>query len=317
MAQKLSLQEALDIRQFLRIEVEKILFGETDGFSGRTPLEDAEEIRAINAEIKRVESLYLEECKMEETINLSEPLFGVITAYHDLLLTAFEKRDKDPAPLFKKFQATLQRDISMQMQNIELDLLPFLERHGIRLDQFVNEARATDYYVEAVSSFYLIKDADDKIDDMLERISAIIASFDLQLADAFTTVHDKAKIESGEVVSLLMEAMRDSVTLFLKIAVEKLVPHCKKIGVDPHAILLEYFEQTAIPELEPEPEGDLLDEGMMVDIDSLEDDFDDFDDDDSPGRKRDFFEDNDSPDEGFDDEDDDEDFNPGKKRKGW
>lgn len=314
MTDKLSLDEVLDIRQFLSNEIEMIRFGE----SGRTPTEDEEEIIIITKEIKRVESLYLNEIKTEETINLLQPVFGVIEDYHKLLYTVFETPHKDPAPLIKKFQATLQRDISLQMDNLKLDLIPFLERHVIPFNDFVGAAKSSDYYKENTAKIFMISGTDAKIDAMLDRIVSIITSYESALTGAFLTMHDRKIFDSGDVINSLMTEMKVSLEKFLSIANDELIPYCDDNGFDPYQILVDLFDQIDLKQEESGFEGDLLDEGLEVDIDSLDDDFDDFDDDDEVGfGKRNRFDEEDS----FDDDagfgDDDDDFKPGKKRKGW
>ena len=316
MKNRISLDEARNLRQQIRLEQEEIIFSGEDGPDGDFAPEDAALLRELSAELKGIEAQHLEEFKNEETVNLLQPVFGVIADYHQLLYTVFESPHKDPAPLLKKFQATLQRDLSLQMDNLRLDLLPFLERHGIPFSDFVNAAQTGDYYKETTAKILMISGTDRKIDAMLDRITSVISSFESILTKAFLTLHDKNKSGSGDVISQLMTEMTGSLEKFLAIANEDLIPYCDDNGFDPFQILVDLFEQINVKQEESGFEGDLLDEGMMVDIDSLDEDFDDFDDEDFDNKRNRFDEDI-----SFDDEadldDDDDDFNPGKKRQGW
>ena len=313
MKNRLSLDEAIELRRKIRLEQEEIIFGSEEGPGGNLSSEDAAQLRELSAELKGIEAQYLEEFKVEESVSLLDPVFEVMGKYHELLYTVFENPHKDPAPLFKKFQATLQRDITFQMQNIELDLLPFLERHGIRFDEFVQSVKTGDYYKETTAKIFMIDGTDAKIDALLTRITATISSFEAVLTDAFVTLHDNSRIVSGEIVNGLMNELNPAVESFLSIANDELIPYCESNGFDPFQILVDLFDQLKMKEDDPRFEGDLLDEGMEVDIESLNEDFDDFDDDGEGHFKNNYTEEDDAPDDDFDDDD----FKPGKNKKGW
>lgn len=142
-----------------------------------------EEPEKIRKELIKLEKPFLSEVKKWEFHNMVLPVLKIETHWHSLLLECIDDREEEKE-LVEEFIEQFSDTVDEILDHTEEELIPFLERHGIDRDKFLDEFLESEYSDMLMPEPPLVKppvlilkknwqNDDNNKDELIARYSAV------------------------------------------------------------------------------------------------------------------------------------------------